>query len=59
MLNEILAKHSGQEIDKIAADTDRDFFLGAEEAVEYGLVDEILSKPAENEDGSDETNKAN
>ena len=45
MLNEILSKHSGQELDKIAVDTDRDFFLGAEQAKEYGLVDEILSRP--------------
>lgn len=45
MLNEILAKHSGQTIDRISADTDRDFFLSAEEAKAYGLVDEILAKP--------------
>ena len=47
MLNEILAKHTGQSMDRIAKDTDRDFFLGAEEAKEYGLVDEILTKPPE------------
>jgi ATP-dependent Clp protease, protease subunit len=45
MLNEILALHSGQNIDKIRTDTDRDFFLGAQEAKGYGLVDEILTKP--------------
>jgi ATP-dependent Clp protease protease subunit len=45
VLNEILAKHSGQAIDRIAKDTDRDFFLSAAEAKEYGLVDEILNKP--------------
>lgn len=45
MLNEILAQHSGQPIERIAKDTDRDFFLSAEDAKEYGLVDEILSKP--------------
>ena len=45
VLNEILAKHSGQSIDRIATDTDRDFFLSAEEAKQYGLVDEILAKP--------------
>lgn len=50
MLNEIIAKHSGRDIEKIAHDTDRDFFLNAQEAVEYGLVDEILEKPpSENE----------
>jgi ATP-dependent Clp protease protease subunit len=45
MLNQILAKHSGQPIERIAKDTDRDFFLDAAQAKEYGLVDEILSKP--------------
>ena len=45
MLNEILARHSGQSIERISGDTDRDFFLSAEEAKQYGLVDEILSKP--------------
>ncbi len=41
-LNEILAKHTGQPVERIASDTDRDFFISAEEAKEYGLVDEIL-----------------
>ena len=41
VLNDILAKHTGQPIEKIAADSDRDFFLSAEQAKEYGLVDEI------------------
>ena len=45
MLNDIIAQHSGQDVKKIAEDTDRDFFLSAEEAKEYGLVDEILQKP--------------
>lgn len=44
MLNEILAKHTGQPVQKIAKDTDRDFFLGAKEAKDYGLVDDILTK---------------
>lgn len=47
MLNDILARHTGQSIERIAKDTDRDFFLSAAEAKEYGLVDEILSKPPE------------
>jgi len=42
-LNEILAKHCGQAVDKIARDTDRDNFLSAEEAVKYGLVDKVLT----------------
>ena len=50
VLNEILAKHSGQSIDRIATDTDRDFFLSAEEAKQYGLVDEILAKPPATEE---------
>ena len=41
-LRQIIAKHTGQEYDKVAKDTDRDFYLSAEQAVEYGLVDEIL-----------------
>jgi ATP-dependent Clp protease protease subunit len=50
MLNDILANHSGQSMDRIAKDTDRDFFLSAEEAKEYGLVDDILSKPPADSD---------
>ena len=45
-LNEILAKHSGQNVDTIAKDTDRDNFLSAEDAVKYGLVDKVLSSRA-------------
>ena len=45
MLNEILAHHTGQPIDRIAKDTDRDRYLSATEAKEYGLVDEVLTKP--------------
>ncbi|MGN2391561.1 ATP-dependent Clp endopeptidase proteolytic subunit ClpP [Pelomicrobium sp. G1] len=41
-LNEILARHTGQPVDKVARDTDRDNFLGAEDAVKYGLVDRVL-----------------
>jgi ATP-dependent Clp protease protease subunit len=44
-LNEILAKHTGQPIEIISKDTDRDRFLTARESVEYGLVDEILVRP--------------
>lgn len=42
-LNEMLAKHSGKSLDEIARDTDRDNFMGAQEAVAYGLVDRVLS----------------
>lgn len=43
-LNQMLADHTGQDIDVVAKDTDRDNFMSAERAVEYGLVDSILSK---------------
>ncbi|MFC1930578.1 ATP-dependent Clp endopeptidase proteolytic subunit ClpP [Chloroflexota bacterium] len=46
-IRNIIAKHTGQQMEKIARDTDRDFYLSAEQAVEYGLIDEILEKPAE------------
>src|SRR5689334_6202646 len=42
-LNEILAKHTGKPIDLIARDTERDFFMGAEDAVKYGIVDRVLT----------------
>ena len=42
-LNEMLAKHSGKSLEEIARDTDRDNFMGADEAVKYGLVDKVLS----------------
>ncbi|HEU4398208.1 MAG TPA: ATP-dependent Clp protease proteolytic subunit [Actinomycetota bacterium] len=43
LVNEILARHTGQTVERIASDTDRDFIMSAEQALEYGLVDEILS----------------
>ena len=48
-LYEIIAKHSGQPFDKIWADGDRDYWMTAEEALEYGMIDEILSKRDNNE----------
>ena len=41
-LDEILAKHSGQDLEKVAKDTERDYFMTAEEALEYGIVDKII-----------------
>ena len=41
-LNEILAKHSGQKVDKVAKDSDRDNFMSPEEAVKYGLIDNVV-----------------
>lgn len=43
-LNRILAKHTGQKLEKIERDTDRDFYMSAEEAKAYGLIDEIVVK---------------
>jgi ATP-dependent Clp protease protease subunit len=46
-LNKILAKHTGQSVDRIKQDTDRDRFMSWEEAVRYGLVDRVLEKRGE------------
>jgi ATP-dependent Clp protease, protease subunit len=43
-LNEILAFHTGKPLDSITRDTDRDFFMSAEESVQYGLVDEVVTR---------------
>ncbi|MEI6354944.1 MAG: ATP-dependent Clp endopeptidase proteolytic subunit ClpP [Methylococcus sp.] len=43
-LNQILADHSGQPIEKIAGDTDRDNFMGGQDAVQYGLIDKVLDR---------------
>ena len=42
-INELLAQHTGKEVDEIKSDTERDFWMTAPEALEYGLVDEVLS----------------
>jgi len=47
MINGILAKHTGQLIEKIAAETERDRYMSAEEAKEYGLIDEVLQEEAD------------
>ncbi|MDE6978866.1 MAG: ATP-dependent Clp protease proteolytic subunit, partial [Helicobacter sp.] len=44
ILNEILARNTQQPLEKIALDTDRDFFMSAFEAKEYGLIDSVLEK---------------
>jgi ATP-dependent Clp protease protease subunit len=43
MLNNILSHHTGKELKKIEKDTNRDFFMCAAEALEYGLVDQVVS----------------
>jgi ATP-dependent Clp protease protease subunit len=56
-LNQILADHTGQPVDKIKEDTERDYWLNAEEATEYGLVDRVLEpnkKPGEDTDQESE-----
>jgi ATP-dependent Clp protease protease subunit len=44
-IREILASHTGQDVERISADFDRDYFMDAESAVEYGVVDEVLAVP--------------
>jgi ATP-dependent Clp protease protease subunit len=51
-LNKILARHTGQSVEKIKLDTDRDNFLSATDAVDYGLIDKILEKRGEPAPGS-------
>ena len=45
-LNKILAKHTGQSLEKVEKDTDRDFYLSAEESKEYGIIDEVIKPKA-------------
>jgi ATP-dependent Clp protease protease subunit len=45
-LNHILARHTGQSLDVISQDTERDFFMGGEESVKYGLIDQVLTERA-------------
>lgn len=42
LLNQIFSKHTGQPIEKIEKDTDRDFYMGPEQAIKYGLIDEVI-----------------
>ncbi len=50
-LNEILAEHTGQSLEKVEEDTDRDYFLNAEAALEYGLVDKVVTSRAGQSEG--------
>ena len=43
-LDEIIAEHSGQTIDKVKGDTERDYFMSSEEAKEYGIIDRVISE---------------
>lgn len=44
LLNEILSKHTGQTVEQVEKDTDRDYFMSAKEACEYGLIDEVIER---------------
>ena len=54
VLNEILSKHTGQDIEKVAADTERDFFMSGQQALEYGIVDRVVSDRSQLEETSEE-----
>ncbi len=43
LINDVLAKHTGQPLSKIEKDSDRDFYMGSDEAVKYGLIDEVIT----------------
>lgn len=49
-INDILARHTGQPVDKIERDTDRDYFMTAEEARDYGIVDAVVERQPESEE---------
>lgn len=57
-LNNILAKHTGQTVEKVTEDVDRDYFMSPEEAVEYGLIDRVLSHRDEVEKPKDSEGRA-
>lgn len=57
VLNTLLASHTGQDREKIAQDTDRDFYMNAAEAKQYGVVDDILTKPEEDDDVEEDEGK--
>ena len=47
IINEILAKHTGQPIEKIEKDTDREFFMSSDDALTYGIIDEVITSRKE------------
>ncbi len=56
-LNKILASHTHQDVEKIAADTERDFFMSGAEALEYGIVDRVVADRSELEKETEEASK--
>ena len=59
MINEILSRHSGQPVEKIQAETERDRYMTADEAKEYGLIDEVLHGPEEKDEEKTDKKKKN
>jgi ATP-dependent Clp protease protease subunit len=51
-LNEIMAKHTGQALEQVAQDTERDYYMTAQEACEYGLIDQVIEERTEEDDGA-------
>jgi ATP-dependent Clp protease protease subunit len=58
MLHEILAKHTGQTVEKISDDFDRDYFMNAHKAVDYGLIDQVLTTEGEIEEPEEQAEEA-
>jgi ATP-dependent Clp protease protease subunit len=58
LLHNVLARHTGQTVEKIAEDFDRDFFMDPEQAMEYGLIDEVLSLDEEQESADEQEEAA-
>jgi len=56
-LNEILSTHTGQDIEKVAEDTERDFFMSAKQAREYGIIDRVVADRSELEEDTDDSSK--
>ncbi|MBT3388020.1 MAG: ATP-dependent Clp endopeptidase proteolytic subunit ClpP [Desulfobacula sp.] len=56
-LNEILSTHTGQKIEKLAEDTERDFFMSAEQSREYGIIDRVVADRSELEEDSEDSSK--
>ncbi len=56
-LNNILSLHTGQDIEKVSEDTDRDFFMSAEESLEYGIVDKVVADRSQLEEEIDDSTK--
>jgi ATP-dependent Clp protease protease subunit len=58
VINEILSKHTGQPVEKIAAETERDRYMSAEEACQYGLIDEVLKEEDKEKKGHKKSDKS-